>query len=289
MNKAGFVGLGVMGAPMATHLIEAGYQVAAWNRTASKADHLKVLGARIASTPADVALGADVVFICVGDTPDVEEVLFGRDGIASGIAPGSLVIDCTTISPEAEEEYSRKLSVRGVHYLDAPLTGGQKGAVEGALTFMVGGAAEDIERARPYFLAMGKKVVHAGPAGHGQRLKSVNQLVCAIHLLALGEGLAFARELGLDLASAREVLISGAARSWALEVYGEKILRDDFTPGFALKWQAKDTRIALEAAKRLGLDLPGLKLADQRLREALNQGMGEDGSHSVYKLYRKEK
>jgi 3-hydroxyisobutyrate dehydrogenase len=288
MGNLGFVGLGVMGAPMAAHLVEAGYKVAVWNRTAAKADPLKVLGARIAATPAEVALGAEVVFICVGDTPDVEQVLFGPQGVAEGIAPGSLVIDCTTISPEAEEDFARRMKAKGAGYLDAPLTGGQKGAIDGTLTFMVGGEAGDINRATPYFQAMGKKIVHAGPSGYGQRLKAVNQLVCGIHLLALGEGLAFAKKLGLDLASAREVLISGAARSWALEVYGEKILRDDFTPGFALKWQAKDTRIALEAATRLGLDLPGLKLADQRLRDAIAKGMGDEGSHSVYKLYGQE-
>lgn len=288
MSRIGFVGLGVMGAPMASHLIKAGHQVAVWNRTSAKAGPLKELGAQVVSSPRDAASGAGIVFVCVGDTPDVEQVLFGAGGVAEGAGSGSLVIDCTTISPEAEEGFAKRMSARGIQYLDAPLTGGQKGAIEGTLTFMVGGQAEDIDRARPYFQAMGKKVVHAGPAGYGQRLKAVNQLVCGIHLLALGEGLAFAKKLGLDLASAREVLISGAARSWALEVYGEKILRDDFTPGFALKWQAKDTRIALEAARSLGLDLPGLKLADARLREALEKGMGEDGSHSIYKLYGQE-
>jgi len=289
MDKIGFVGLGVMGAPMAAHLLDAGYQVNVWNRTSSKAGHLAVKGARVVASPAEVALGAEIVFVCVGDTPDVEQVLFGPGGVAEGIAAGALVIDCTTISPEAEAGFAQRMTARGIHYLDAPLTGGQKGAIEGTLTFMVGGLAEDIDRAEPFFKAMGRKIVHAGPHGFGQRLKAVNQLVCGIHLLALGEGMAFAKKLGLDPASAREVLISGAAQSWALEVYGGKILNDDFTPGFALKWQAKDTRIALEAAKRLGMDLPGLKLADERLREALKKGLGEEGSHSIYKLYGEDK
>ena len=285
MGNVGFVGLGVMGAPMAAHLVDAGYKVAVWNRTPAKTGPLKALGARIAASPADTARGVEVVFVCVGDTPDVEKVLFGPGGVAEGVGGGTLVVDCTTISPEAEKDFAGRMSAKGIHYLDAPLTGGQKGAIEGTLTFMVGGDADDIRRAEPYFKAMGKKIVHAGPSGYGQRLKAVNQLVCGIHLLALGEGLAFAGKLGLDLAAAREVLISGAARSWALEVYGEKILKNDFTPGFALKWQAKDTRIALEAAKKLGMDLPGLKLADQRLREALDKGWGDEGSHSIYKLY----
>ncbi len=286
MAVTGFVGLGVMGAPMAGHLLDAGHKVAVWNRTAAKSAPLKAKGAVVAATPAEAARGAEAVFVCVGDTPDVEQVLFGDGGVAEGAEKGALVVDCTTISPEAEAGFAKKMIAKGARYLDAPLTGGQKGAVEGTITFMVGGDAADVEKARPFFAAMGKKVVHAGPSGYGQRLKAVNQLVCGIHLLALGEGMAFAKKLGLDLAITRELLISGAARSWALEVYGEKILRDDFTPGFALKWQQKDTRIALEMAKELGMDLPGLKLADAKLREAKAKGMGDDGSHSVYKLYK---
>jgi len=287
MARIGFVGLGVMGAPMAGHLLDAGHKVSVWNRTAAKSAPLKAKGANVAATPAEVARGAEAVFVCVGDTPDVEQVLFGKGGVAEGAEKGALVVDCTTISPEAEAGFAKEMVAKGVRYLDAPLTGGQKGAVEGTITFMVGGDAADVEKARPFFSVMGKKVVHAGPSGYGQRLKAVNQLVCGIHLLALGEGMAFAKKLGLDLALTRELLISGAARSWALEVYGEKILRDDFTPGFALKWQQKDTRIALEMAKELGMDLPGLKLADEKLREAKAKGMGELGSHSVYKLYDK--
>lgn len=287
MSKVAFLGLGVMGAPMAGHLLEAGHSVAVWNRTASKAEPLKGKGARVASSPADAARGAEAVFVCVGDTPDVEHVLFGKGGVAEGAEKGALVVDCTTISPEAEAGFATRMAGMGFHYLDAPLTGGQKGAVEGTITYMVGGEAADIERARPLLMAMGKKIVHAGPVSYGQRLKAVNQLVCGIHLLALGEGLAFAKKMGLDLATTRELLTSGAARSWALEVYGEKILRNDFTPGFALKWQQKDTRIALEMAREMGMDLPGLTLADGKLREAKEKGMGDDGSHSVYKLYDK--
>ena len=273
---------------MAAHLLKAGYKVAVWNRTTSKADPLKVLGARVASTPGDAASGAEAVFICVGDTPDVDAVLFGPEGIASGACPGSLVVDCSTISPVSEENFAKHLAEKGIKYVDAPVTGGQKGAIAGTLTFMAGGAPDDIERLRPIFGNMGKKVVHCGSVGYGQRLKAVNQLICGLHILALGEGLGLANRLGLDLAAAREVLISGAAGSWALDVYGDKIIHNDFTPGFALKWQAKDTRIALEVAKSIGLNLPGLALVDARLREAMERGMGEDGSHSIYKLYGQE-
>jgi len=285
MAKLGFIGLGVMGAPMAGHLVAAGHEVTVWNRTASRAEPLRAKGAKVAASPVDAARGVDGVFVCVGDTPDVMEVIFGDDGAAHGLTPGALVVDCSTIAPDAELKVAGRLAAHRAHYLDAPVTGGQKGAIEGTLTFMVGGEERHIELARTWFMAMGKKIVHAGPLGSGQKLKMVNQVVCAIHLLALGEGFAAARVLGLDVRQARELLISGAARSWAIEIYGEKILNDDFTPGFSLKWQTKDIRIAMEALVPTGLDLPGLKAAYRQLNEAMARGYGEDGAHSVAKLY----
>lgn len=285
MSNLAFLGLGVMGAPMAGHLKAAGHTVAVWNRTAAKAEPLRAAGARVAATPAEAAKGAEAVFVCVGDTPDVEQVLFGKEGAAAGLASGALVVDCTTISPEAEAAFAGRFASQGVRYLDAPVTGGQKGAVDGTLSFMVGGDAADLERARPWILAMGKKIIHCGPVGHGQRLKIVNQAVCALHLVAFSEGLGIAKALGIDLTVARDLLVSGAARSWALEVYGEKILRGDYTPGFSVKWQAKDVRIALDSIRTLGLDVPGLEMADGRLQAALAKGLGEEGVQAVYKLY----
>ncbi len=287
MADVGFVGLGTMGAPMARHLLDAGHRVAVWNRTAAKVAPLGAGGARIADSPADAARGAEAVFICVGDAPDVEAVLFGEAGIAHGLEAGAVIVDTSTISPAAEIGFAEKIHRLGGRYLDAPVTGGQKGAIEGTLSFMVGGEAADLERVKPLLAAMGKKVFHAGGLGAGQKLKLVNQLVCAIHLLALGEGLAIAKAQGLDLAQTRELLISGAAKSWALEIYGDKILKDDFTPGFYLKWQAKDVKIAQAAARDLGLKLPGLDLAAEQLAEAMNRGLGEEGSHAIYKLYAK--
>jgi len=285
MARLGFIGLGVMGAPMAGHLLAAGNEVTVWNRTASRAEPLRAKGAKVAATPADAVRGAEGVFVCVGDTPDVMQVIFGDNGVAFGLAPGTLVVDCSTIAPDAEIRIAGRLAAHRAYYLDAPVTGGQKGAVEGTLTFMVGGEDRYIELARSWFMAMGKKIVHAGPLGSGQKLKMVNQVVCAIHLLALGEGFAAARALGLDLRQARELLVSGAARSWAIEIYGEKILNNDFTPGFSLKWQTKDIRIAMDALEPSGLDLPGLKAAYRQLNEAMALGYGEDGAHSVAKLY----
>jgi len=285
MAEVGFIGLGTMGAPMARHLLDAGHRVAVWNRTPAKVVPLAAGGARIAESPADAARGAEVVFVCVGDAPDVEAVLFGESGVAHGLESGSIVVDTSTISPMAEIAFAEKIERLGGRYLDAPVTGGQKGAIEGTLSFMVGGEVSDLERVKPLLSAMGKKVFHAGGIGSGQKLKLVNQLVCSIHLLALGEGLAIARAQGLDLVQTRDLLISGAARSWAIDIYGDKIIKDDFTPGFFLKWQAKDVRIAQAAARDLGLSLPGLDLAAEQLAEAMRRGLGEEGSHAIFKLY----
>lgn len=285
MADVGFVGLGTMGAPMARHLLDAGHRVSVWNRTVAKVAPLGAGGARIAESPADAARGAEAVFVCVGDAPDVEAVLFGESGIAHGLEAGAVVVDTSTISPTAEIAFAEKIGRLGGRYLDAPVTGGQKGAIEGTLSFMVGGDSADLDRVKPLLAAMGKKVFHAGAIGSGQKLKLVNQLVCAIHLLALGEGLAIAKAQGLDLAQTRELLISGAARSWALDIYGDKILKDDFTPGFFLKWQDKDVKIAQAAARDLGLTLPGLDLAAVQLAEAMRRGLGDEGSHAIYKLY----
>jgi 3-hydroxyisobutyrate dehydrogenase len=225
------------------------------------------------------------VCICVGDTPDVEAVLFGEAGVAHGLEANALVLDHSTISPAAEAGFAEKIRRLGGRYLDAPVTGGQKGAINGTLSFMVGGDEADLERAKPFLSAMGKRIFHAGAAGSGQKLKLVNQLVCAIHLVSMSEAFAFAKAQGLDLVQTRELLLSGAASSWALDVYGEKLLNGDYTPGFFLKWQAKDIRIALDAARELGLVLPGLELSHERLQAALARGLGDEGSHAVSKLY----
>jgi len=285
MADIAFLGMGVMGAPMAGHLLDAGYRVAVWNRTLAKVAPFGARGARMAESAADAARGSEAVFLCVGDTPDVEQVLFGDAGVAHGLEANAIVVDHSTISPAAEAGFAEKIRRLGGRYLDAPVTGGQKGAIAGTLSFMVGGDETDLERAKPFLLAMGKKIFHAGPVGCGQKLKLVNQLVCAIHLVSMSEAFAFAQAQGLDLKQTRELLISGAAGSWALDVYGEKVLNGDYSPGFFLKWQAKDIRIAMDAAKELGLVLPGLELSHSRLQAALARGLGDEGSHAVYKLY----
>lgn len=285
MARLAFAGMGLMGAPMAEHLLGAGHRVAVWNRTAAKAAPLAAKGARIAAGPADLARGAEGIFLCLGDTPDVEAALFGPGGVAEGAERGALVVDCTTIAPEAEVRFGARLAERGVRFMDAPVTGGRKGALEGTLSFIVGAEPADLDRARPWLEAMGKRIFHAGPLGAGQQLKLVNQIACAIHLLALSESLAMARAQGLDAEQARELLVSGAARSWALEVYGEKAIKGDFSAAFSVKWQAKDIRIALDAAAKLGLRLPGTATAMAQLDAALARGWGEEGVQALAKLF----
>ncbi len=285
MAKIAFLGTGVMGGPMAGHLLAAGHSVAVWNRTRAKAVVAAGTGGRVAVSPADAARGAVCIFLCVGDTPDVTTVLFGPEGVAGGLERNALVVDCTTIAPAAEVEHAARIAAAGGRYLDAPVTGGQKGALEATLSFIVGGEAADLERARPFLLAMGKRIFHAGPVGSGQKLKMVNQLVCALHLVALCEALALTRALKLDTTQAHALLTSGAARSWALDIYGEKLLHDDFAPGFFLKWQAKDIRIATEAARELGIALPGLDLTHDRLQAAVKAGLGDEGVQALSKMY----
>ncbi len=288
MAHVAFLGTGVMGGPMAAHLLAAGHAVTVWNRTRAKAEAVLPAGAggRVAASPADAARGAECIFLCVGDTPDVTAVLFGPDGVAGGLERNALVVDCTTIAPAAEVEHAAQITAAGGRYLDAPVTGGQKGAVEATLSFIIGGEGADLERARPFLQAMGKRIFHAGPVGSGQKLKMVNQLVCALHLVALCEALALTKALDLDTTQAHALLTSGAARSWALEIYGEKLLHDDFAPGFFLKWQAKDIRIATEAAHEMGIVLPGLDLTHERLQAAVRAGLGDEGVQALFKLYR---
>lgn len=284
-SKIAFLGLGTMGEPMAGHLVKAGHSVSVWNRTKAKTAGLAGLGAKVCDSAAQASRGAEFVFVCVGDTPDVEQVLFAPKGAAEGAEKGALAVDFSTISPEAEVNFAGRLAAKGVRYMDCPVTGGQKGAVEGNLTFMAGGSESDLLEVRPVLLAMGKRIFHAGGVGFGQRLKLVNQLVCSLHLVALSEGLAIARKLDLDAALTRELLLSGAAKSWAIEVYGEKILKGDLAPGFLLKWQLKDALIALDAAEKAGIKLPGLEMAVERLRQAEKQGLGGMGSQALYRLY----
>ena len=279
------VGLGVMGRPMARRLLAAGFRLRVWNRSPDAVEELAAAGAVPARSAADAARGSQAALTVLPDTEDVERVLLGPDGIAEGLEPGAVAVDLSTIAPAATERLAARLAGRGIEMLDAPVTGGERGAIEGSLTIMVGGRPEVLERCRPLLEALGPRIVHAGPNGSGQRTKLVNQVIVAQHLVAMAEGLALARASGLDLARTLEVVSSGAAGSWVLTHLGPRVLAGDFAPGFSIRLQRKDLRLADEALRELGLDLPGARLALDAFRRADEQGLGALGTQGLAKLY----
>ena len=277
-----------MGAPMARNLAKAGFPLSVATRTASKAQALAAEiggGVRAFEKPAEVGRESDVLVTSLPDAPEVEAVLFGGGGAAEELARGASVIDTSTIAAEAARAMAARLSERGVSLLDAPVSGGQKGAIEGTLTFFVGGEAAALERARPVFEAMGKRVAHLGPSGAGQLGKATNQILVAGNLMALSEAMAFAARVGLPLPALHEALTAGAANSWALEVLGKKMIARDFAPAFAIKHQQKDLAILLRTARDKGVPLPGAALVHQLLSALEAQGKGGDGTQALLTLY----
>jgi 3-hydroxyisobutyrate dehydrogenase len=290
-TRVGIVGLGTMGAPMARSLAKAGFPLALATRTAAKA---RALAAEISAAGgqataqdhfADVGRGSEVLVTCLPDAREVEEVLLGPGGAAEGAAAGTIAIDCSTIAAESARAIAARLAERGIALLDAPVSGGQKGAVEGTLTFFVGGDTAALERARPVLAAMGKRITHLGPSGAGQLGKATNQIIVAGNLIAVSEAIAFAERVGLPLPALHEALTSGAANSWALEVLGKKMLDRDFRPAFAIKHQQKDLAIVLRTAREKGVPLPGTALVHQLLSALEAQGRGEDGTQALLTLY----
>jgi 3-hydroxyisobutyrate dehydrogenase len=286
--QVGFVGLGTMGVGMARNLAKAGFPLALASRTAAKVRALAgELGARACDTAEEVARVSEVVVSCLPDSPEVEEVHLGFRGTSRGAAPGSVVIDCSTIAAEAARSIGGRLSEAGVSFLDAPVSGGQKGAAEGTLTFFVGGEAAALDRARPVLAAMGKRITHLGPSGSGQLGKAANQIVVANTLVAVSEGIAFAQKAGLPMPALHEALMGGAASSWMLDVLGRKMMDRDFKPAFAIKHQQKDLAIVLKTARESGVSLPGTALVHQLLSALEAQGRGEDGTQALLTLYEK--
>jgi 3-hydroxyisobutyrate dehydrogenase len=282
-EKVGFVGLGIMGQGMAHNLLKAGFPLTVWNRTASKMEPLLTAGARAGRDPADVAARSDIVVVCVSDTPDVEAVILGEQGLIQGAKAGSLVIDCSTISPLATRTLAAALAEKGVSMLDAPVSGGSEGAAKGMLSIMVGGEAADFERAQPVFQAIGKKITHVGPIGAGQTVKLVNQILVVGNCLAMCEALLFAQAGGVDLAKTLEAVSAGAAGSWMLSNRGPQILQRDWRPGFTIDLQQKDIRLVLAAADALGVPLPGTALIFQLYRTLQSRGLGSEGNHALVK------
>lgn len=283
MGSIGFVGLGIMGQAMALNLVKAGHDVTVWNRTTSRTEPIVAEGATVAASPYQVAESNDIVMICVSDTPDVNEVVFGPDGIAEGIHAGSLIIDHSTISPSATKDFAQRISETGGAWLDAPISGGSEGAKNATLSIMIGGEAADVQRALPYLEAIGKTITHVGPQGAGQLVKAVNQVLVVVNQLAASEALLLAEAGGLDLEATLRAVESGAAGSWMLSNRGPQMIVRDWRPGFTIDLQQKDLRLVLDAADDLGVPLPGTALVFQLYRALQNRGLGAEGNHALVK------
>ncbi|MEY4122569.1 MAG: hypothetical protein RLZZ457_1407 [Pseudomonadota bacterium] len=267
--KIGFIGLGIMGSPMAQHLLAAKHEL--FVRTRSKVP-AELAGATVCATNADVARAADIIFLMLPDTPDVETVLFGKDGVAEGLSAGKVVVDMSSISPIETKAFAEKVNAKGAEYLDAPVSGGEVGAKAASLTIMVGGADATFERVKPLFELMGKNITHVGGNGDGQTTKVANQIIVALNIAAVGEALLFASKAGADPAKVRAALMGGFASSRILEVHGERMIKRTFNPGFRIALHQKDLGLALSGAKSMGVALPQTASAAQLMQVCAAQG-----------------
>jgi 2-hydroxy-3-oxopropionate reductase len=279
-DTVGFIGLGIMGKPMAENLIGAGHDLVLYNRTQEKAEELAGNGATVAGSPREVAERSDVIITMLPDSPQVEEVLTGEDGVFEGIKGGALIVDTSTISPVVTEELAAKAKTKGASMLDAPVSGGDVGAVEGTLSIMVGGSEEDFERAKPLFEAMGKTVTHVGENGAGQVVKAANQIVVALTIEAVSEALVLGSKGGVAPEKILDVLGGGLAGNRVMEVKREKMLTHSFDPGFRIELHHKDLGIALAAGREYGVTLPVTAVVDQMLQDLKMRGRG-DRDHSA--------
>lgn len=282
--QLGYIGLGIMGLPMARNLMDAGYPLTVWNRTPEKCQSLEQAGAVVADSPADLAtLGPAVIFINVTDTPDVEAILFGDDGLASTAKPGTIIVDHSTISPDATRDFAKRLAEQGVEFVDAPVSGGDIGAQQGTLSIMVGGRDEAVKKVMPMLQVVGKSIVHLGEPGLGQACKACNQVAGMVTLLGVCEAMALAKKSGLDLDKMIQVVGGGAAGSWQLTNLGPKIARGDHDPGFMIDLVIKDLAIVLETAQRAGLPLEGTAQIADLFRKVASEGGGRLGTQAVAK------
>jgi 3-hydroxyisobutyrate dehydrogenase-like beta-hydroxyacid dehydrogenase len=285
MAQLGFLGLGIMGAPMARHLLKAGHDVALWSNTASKAEELAKEGAgKACATPEEVAKLADVIFYCVGDTEMARDVAIGPKGLRNGIRKGSIVADCSTISPSVSKEIGREFTHCGAHFLDAPCTGSKPGAEKATLTFMVGGEQTIFDKAKPYFEIMGKVFYYCGPAGQGLQAKLTQNLILANIMQAFAEGIVLATKGGISPSLMLDILDNSAAKSGLISFKAPYILSRDFKTQFATKWMHKDVGLALESAKELGVPLPVTALTEQMLRANMASGRAEDDFCSLIRV-----
>ncbi|MBK1721700.1 2-hydroxy-3-oxopropionate reductase [Thiocystis violacea] len=280
----GFIGLGIMGRPMALNLRRAGHPLVVHARRPESMRPLADAGATTCASPAEVARQADIVFTMVSDTPDVEAVILGERGVIEGVRPGSVVVDMSTISAAATRHLAECLRAQDVEMLDAPVSGGEVGAVEGTLSIMVGGALEAFRRVLPLFECMGKNIVHIGANGAGQVCKSCNQVVVGTTIAGVAEAMLLAEASGVDAARVRDALLGGFANSRVLDVHGHRMLQGDFQPGFKARLHQKDMRIVAEAARELGLCLPSSAMISQYLDALVSQGDGELDSAAIYQV-----
>jgi len=286
VERVGFVGTGIMGAPMARNALKAGFPVTVTNRTLTRAEPLAKDGATVVKTPREVAERSDIVVTMVPNTPHVEAAVFGPDGVAAGAREGLLLIDMSTISPTATRELAERAAKNRPPFqtLDAPVSGGEIGAIEARLSIMIGGDEADVKRATPLFEALGKTIVHIGDHGAGQACKLANQVAVAINNLGVSEALVFAASQGIDLEKTRQVIAGGAGSSWAMNNYAPKMLAGDFRAGFMIDLQQKDLRLVLDNAFADHISLPGAALVHELYNALQKDGGGREGNHALIKI-----
>lgn len=284
----GVIGLGTMGAPMARHLIAAGHRVTVWNRTRAREEPLAALGARRASSPAELATEADVVLTCVSDEPDLREVVLGADGAASTLAAGAVLVDCSTVSPSLARELAEHLDDAGRLFVDAPVSGGSEGAQKATLTVFAGGSPEAVEKARPVLQAFGSRITHLGPAGSGQAGKAVNQLMLAGVYAGVAEGLVYAQQSGLPMDTLVAALQAGAGDSWVLRNRSDNIVQNSYPLGFRTSLHLKDVRIGLREASALGLSLPVASLVAELEERLVAAGFADEDVSNLARSARGE-
>lgn len=278
-DRLGFAGIGIMGSGMASNLIGKGHPLTVWNRTRAKAEAIK--GAEVANTLEDLAAAVDIIMICVSDSPDVVAVVEG--GLLPGLRDGQLIVDHSTISPAVTRDLAARVAAKGVGWIDAPVSGGSEGALNGTLSSMVGGSAENLARVRPYLQTFSTTITHVGPIGSGQLVKLVNQILVVGNQMAVSEALLFARRAGLDLEATLNAVKGGAAGSWMLANRGPQMIADDWRPGFTIDLQQKDLRLVLDAADDHGTPLPATSLIFQLYRALQASGHGHEGNHALIK------
>ena len=286
--KVAFIGMGTMGVGMAMNILKAGHALTVHNRTREKEEILAAEGANRAASPREAAADAEVIVVCVSDTPDVEEIILGDNGVIHGAPQGAVVVDNSTISPGATRRMAAKLAEKGVDMLDAPVSGGSEGAQNGTLSIMVGGEAQVFEKALPILEAMGQTITHVGSIGAGQVTKAINQIVITGTYLTMAEGLVIGMKAGLDMDKVLQAIGGGAAASWVLQNRGRNVIENDYPLGFRLSLHHKDLNIALETARELGVTLPGTALVAQMENGLLERGFGDDDISAIARAIREQ-